>query len=532
MWFVAGILAGAVITALGVAVVVAAGSTRPGGVPRFEEVAAQSGLDHLYDGGVAASVGGGLATFDCDGNDKPDLYIAGGDLGAGLYRNVTVDGGPIRFTRIESPLTDVTSVAGAYPIDFDGDGITDLAVLRVGENVMLKGLGDCTFTRANELWGISGGTAWTGAFAATWEQKASLPTFVFGNYRNLDEAGDPTDGCADHQMFRPGPNGYVAPIDLSPGYCTLSALFSDWSRTGRRDLRFSNDRHYYTDGEEQLWKVDPDSTPRPYSESDGWMPLQVWGMGIASQDVTGDGYPDVYLTSQGDNKLQTLSGAPSRPTYTDIALARGVTATRPATGGEALPSTAWHPEFGDLDNDGIDDLFVSKGNVSAMPDFAQRDPSDLFKGKPDGTFTEIAADAGTVDFAKARGAALVDLDGDGLLDIVVVNVGEPVGVWHNLGSGVPGAPVPMGNWLTIQLRQTGPNRDAIGAWVEVRVGETSTWREVTIGGGHISGKLLPLHFGLGTAPSASVRVQWPDGTTGPWAEVDANTRFVVDGPPG
>ncbi len=89
-------------------------------------------------------------------------------------------------------------------------------------------------------------------------------------------------------------------------------------------------------------------------------------MGIASEDLTGDGYPEVYLTSQGDNKLQTLADGPAQPTYEDIALELGATAHRPFTGGDVLPSTAWHAEFADVNNDGFLDLFVAKGNVEAQ----------------------------------------------------------------------------------------------------------------------------------------------------------------------
>ena len=61
-----------------------------------------------------------------------------------------------------------------------------------------------------------------------------------------------------------------------------------------------------------------------------------------------------------------------------------MTAHRPFTGDENLPSTAWHAEFDDVNNDSLMDLFVAKGNVEAMPDFAARDPSNLFIGQADG----------------------------------------------------------------------------------------------------------------------------------------------------
>ena len=77
-----------------------------------------------------------------------------------------------------------------------------------------------------------------------------------------------------------------------------------------------------------------------------------------------------------------------------MALRRGVTLAQPFAGGDVRPSTAWHPQFEDVNNDGFIDLFVSKGNVSAQPDYAARDPSDLLLGQPDGTFVEAAEAAG------------------------------------------------------------------------------------------------------------------------------------------
>ena len=500
------------------------------GAPHFVEETATAGIDHTYDGGTTFFVGGGVAVFDCNDDGRPDIYLAGGSNEAALYRNESPVGSALRFAPVHDPATDLTDVNGAYPLDIDGDGKVDLAVLRVGETVLLRGLGDCRFERANEAWSFAGGNAWTTSFSAQWEGSARLPTLAVGNYLALDPSGKPTSTCADNALLRPDAagTGYGPPIALVPGFCTLSILFSDWDRSGRRDLRVANDRHYYTDGEDQLWRVATGETPRLYTASDGWVAMQIWGMGIASYDVTGDGYPDVYLTSQGDNKLQTLTAGPTQPTYRDIALKRGVNAAQPFTGGDVLPSTAWHPEFQDVNNDGFVDLFVTKGNVSTMPDFAAKDPSNLFLGQPDGTFREAADTAGLLSFARGRGAALADFNVDGLLDLVELNLGDRVMLWRNVGAGDAAAPAPMASWLAIRLSQPGPNRDAIGAWIEVRVGDSTIRRELTVGGGHIGGQLGWTHVGLGPSGEAQVRVQWPDGEAGPWMRAAANQFIDIE----
>ncbi len=531
------VVAGLVVVALVAAAIIGVAVLRlgvptpkvAGPPPRFGEEAAAAGLDHVYEGDFTFFVGGGVATFDCNEDGRPDLYIAGGSRPAALFRNESPVGGALRFSRAAEPATDLTDVEGAYPLDIDGDGHVDLVVLRAGENVLLRGLGECGFERANEAWSVDGGIATTTAFSATWEGSAALPTLAFGNY--VDPASnDPHNLCFDNELNRPAASGagYGPAIPLTPSWCALSMLFSDWDRSGRRDLRVSNDAHYYMDGEEQLWRMDPDSPPRLYSAADGWVRVNVEGMGIASQDVTGDGYPDVFLTSQGENRLQTLTSGPGQPTYRDIGLKRGVSADRPFTGGDTLPSTAWHPEFDDVNNDGFVDLFVSKGNVMEQPEYAQKDPSNLLIGQPNGTLVEGAEAAGILSFTRGRGAALADFNLDGLLDLVEVNLGDPVKLWRNLGIGEQGAPTKAGQWIAIRLRQPGPNHDAIGAWLEVRVGDALMQREMTVGGGHASGELGWTHAGLGPAASADVRVQWPDGEVGPWQHVDANEFVTIE----
>jgi hypothetical protein len=252
-------------------------------------------------------------------------------------------------------------------------------------------------------------------------------------------------------------------------------------------------------------------------------------MGIASRDLTGDGRPEVYLTSQADNKLQTLVADADGPVYEDIGLERGATAHRPYAGDTTMPSTAWHPEFADVNNDGFVDLFVSKGNVEAMVEYAARDPSNLLIGQADGSFVEGAEDAGITDFARARGAALVDLNLDGLLDLVVVNRREPLRLWRNLGHGDGPDATPMGRWLGVRLVQPeDPNRDAIGAWLEVRAGERTQRIELTVGGGHASGQLGWTHVGLGTEDDAELVITWPDGTTSEPLAANADTFVIIE----
>jgi hypothetical protein len=495
--------------------------------PRYIDEAKTSGLSHTYDGDM---VGGGLATFDCDADGRPEVYLAGGDGPAALFRNESAIGGPLRFSRLTDPATDLPDVTGAYPLDIDGDGQTDLAVLRVGENVLLRGLGGCRFERANEAWSFDGGDARTMAFSAIWEGAAGRPTLAIGDYVALEATGTPILPCPDNAVLRPdgAGGGYGDALTLAPGACALSMLFSDWDRSGRRDLRVSNDRQYYTDMQEQLWRIEPGTAPSLYTAADGWVSMQIWGMGIASEDLTGDGYPEIYLTSQGDNKLQTLLAGPGQPTYRDIAARSGVHAAQPFTGGDALPSTAWHPQFEDVNNDGFTDLFVTKGNVSEQPGYATRDPSELLIGQPDGTFRQGADEAGIVRFDRGRGAAVVDLNLDGMLDIIKVNLAAPVELWRGIGTGDGDDAAPMGHWIQVRPHQSGPNPDAVGAWLETRIGDAVRRHELTVGGGHISGQAGWIHVGLGPSSSAEVRVTWPDGEVGPWQRVEADGFFTLE----
>jgi enediyne biosynthesis protein E4 len=304
----------------------------------------------------------------------------------------------------------------------------------------------------------------------------------------------PFEACDTNTLLIPDAEGYRAEV-LAPGFCSLSMLAARDAR-GRLGLRISNDRHYYVKGGyEQMWDI---GEGRFLEESDHFAKVSLWGMGIASRDLNGDGRAEVMMTSMGDQLLQL---AQPDGTYANAPYAIGTYATRPHVGGDGRPSTGWHAQFGDVDNDGRADLFIAKGNVDQMPGMAIHDPNNLLMQKADGSFVEAAAEAGIATAERSRGAALVDFDGDGRLDLLVVNRRAPLELYRNVTQGT-------GHWLEVSLQQPGGNRNAIGARVSVNGQE----QELTVGGGHASGQAGPLHFGLGDAEVAEVSVIWPDGS--------------------
>lgn len=468
---------------------------------------------HVYAGDWEHFVGGGVAVLDCDGDGFLDIAAAGGSNPARLFRNATREAGaPLQFELGE--LAPLTGVTGLYPLDIDGDAVLDLVVLRVGPNAILKGEGGCSFTDFSDAWSFNRGDAWSTAFSATWEPSARFPTLAIGNYVDRVDPKGPFEACDANELHRPEGGGYGEPISLEPGFCALSMLFSDWRRIGAPDLRISNDRHYYVrGGSEQMWQLEP---LRELGPAEGFDPLSIWGMGIASHDLTGDGRPEVFLTSMGDQLLQIATETPG---YRAAPFGIGTYAQRPHIGDDGRPSTGWHAEFGDVDNDGLADLFIAKGNVDQMPANAMADPNNLLMQQEDGSFVERSDDAGVATTERSRGAAMTDFNLDGLLDLVVVNRRAPLELWQNQTSS-------DGNWLGLSVRQEVPNTFAVGAWVEVRDALGRHWsQEITVGGGHGGGDAGPLHFGLGTSVAAEVRVHWPEGAVSPWLALAAN-RYV------
>jgi len=461
---------------------------------------------------------------------------AGGTAPAQLYLNRSSIAGELSFEKVELTISDrnKTKVLGAYPLNINNDNHTDLIVLRLGENLILQGGPDCAFELVNKTVGFDGGSEWTTAFSATWEDQAVFPTLAFGHYVDRTAPGTPWGTCSPNTLARPTnhevnqPN-FSEPLALEPSYCALSMLFTDWNKSGTPALRVTNDRQYYRGGQEQLWRIDAGRPPRQYSKSQGWKPVRIWGMGIAQTDLDQDGLPEYALSSMGDTLLQTLDpdADEERPTYRDAAYEKHMTAHRPYTGTDLKPSTGWHTQFADFNNDTHTDLFIAKGNVEAMPDFAAFDPDNLLMGNGLDGFTEVGEQAGIALGTRGRGASVVDLNADGMLDLVVVNRNDNVSVFRNMGTQTSWGHRPMGNWIAIELVNGDHNVNAVGATVTIKTGNLTQSRVVQVGGGHASGQLGFIHFGLGVAERAKIRVRWPNGDWSHEYRVFANNFVQV-----
>jgi hypothetical protein len=129
--------------------------------------------------------------------------------------------------------------------------------------------------------------------------------------------------------------------------------------------------------------------------------------------------------------------------------------------------------------------------------------------------------AGVASTATGRGGALSDFNLDGRIDLLVVNQGSPVEVWRNTTEGA-------GHFLQLALREDAPNRDAVGAWIEVKTRDHIQRREFTIGGGHASGKTGWHHFGLGEMSETEIRILWPGGEVGDWQKVATDGFYVLE----
>ena len=152
-----------------------------------------------------------------------------------------------------------------------------------------------------------------------------------------------------------------------------------------------------------------------------------------------------------------------------------------------------------------------------------RERNVLFRNNGDETYTEVGWVNGADRIEDGRGLALLDADCDGRLDLALRNYRTPAGVLRNRGAA--------GRWVGFELEGTRSNRDAIGARVRLRTGDTWQTRVVGGGSGYLSGSSRRLHFGLGDASHVDeIEILWPSGERAVFANLAADRSYrIVEG---
>jgi len=402
--------------------------------------------------------------------------------------------------------------------DYDGDGNLDLYIAEFANRSMLKrdllfkGHGDGTFENVTVAAGIETSAALGQcAFWFDYDNDGKLDLFVknYGSPNRLYENnGDGT--------FTQVPNAAgLADATLGAFHGTLCS-FADYDNDGFMDVAFS--------GERNVLYRNVGGTFMDVTAAAG-MTTKRNSTGIAWGDYNNDGLLDLYLargTTGGGLLGNTLYRNNGDGTFTDVTVEAGLTTT----------ANTWAPVWGDFDNDGFLDLFVTCAGASAL---GQGNANLLYRNNGDGTFTDVAAAEGVQlqdNRSLHKGAAWADYNNDGFLDLILKDGIPPASRTGRGASGFHRLFKNNGNgnhFIKVNLVGVQSNKSGIGARVTVPYGGGTSSRQNNGGGGgdYASQGSEPLHFGIGSATTASVNVIWPSGIMDVLPSVAADSTVTV-----
>jgi enediyne biosynthesis protein E4 len=527
--------------------------------PHFEDIGRQAGLnvshisspDKRY---IIESVSGGIGLIDCDNDGKLDIVVVNGS-NVDRYRQ---HGGDPMITLYHQDadlkFTDITKQAGLNRIgwgmgvavaDYDNDGLPDIYVTGFNGNVLYHNLGNCKFEDVTAKAGLAVGGLSLGAAWADYDRDGRVDLFV-SRYVHVDmeklpELGSDEKFCRFRGVLvQCGPWGMQgetdflfhnrgdgtfedvsrkAGVDDPKHYYGMGVVWGDYDNDGWPDLYVADDA-----GPNYLYRNKHDGTFEEVGlmlgadlSGDG---QELGSMGVDMGDYDHKGRLDIFVTEFVDQS-DTLYHNNGSDGFADVSWNSKI--AQPSH-----PYVGWGTGFFDMDNSGWLDIFVANGHVypqvDTIPNAAHfKQPMLLFRNQHDGTFEEAGAAVGFADvpMQSRRGAAFGDINNDGCVDIVTLNMGEPPSLLLNHCQN--------GNHRVLfKLLGTKSNRLAIGARVTVRAGKTIQLSEVKGGSSYISQNDLRQHFGLGPNKVIDeMTVRWPNGGTEALHDVPADFIYTI-----
>jgi hypothetical protein len=492
-----------------------------------------------------AALGASVAVTDFDGDGWPDLYFTNSRFGEAnaLYRNrgdgtfedVAASVGLADLNR-EGEGVSMGSIWG----DFDNDGREDVLVYRYGYLALFKNVDGKHFVDITESAGLR---RWVNSNGAVWfdyDRDGLLDLYVTAYFRSDVDLWHLTTTRIMHNSFEFATNGgknrlfhnlgngkfedVTDRMGVGSTRWTLAAAAADLNEDGWPDLYLANDY-----GPEELYLNDHGrrftlATAGLQSESKS-------GMSVAFGDVYNRGHLDVFVTNISERGYLFQNNNLRLNELTDRARFQSMADPVVADAGWAYGS-----QFGDLNNDGANELFVVNGFISDDPkvsywyamskiaganahlfedastwpafgtmSLSGYEPSRVYLNRGLGGWVDVASTVGVTDTFDGRAVAFADLSNRGALDVIVANQNAPALLYRN-------RPDSANHWITFALAGTRSNRSAIGAEIVVEWGGKRQRGVVDGGMGFASQNDRRLHFGLGRTEWVDRAViHWPSG---------------------
>jgi hypothetical protein len=517
---------------------------------RFEEIAERAGVRFVLENAVTPerhlieTMVGGTAVFDYNNDRRLDIYFVNGAAQPGLQKSH-----PAFFNRLyrnegAGSFRDVTMEAGVkgegYGIgvaaaDYDNDGNTDLFVGGVNRNILYRNKGDGTFEDVTVKAGLAGPQRWSvGGGWFDFDSDGWLDLFVV-NYCAWDPAKE--QPCLargeriychprhyagrPNALYRNNGDGSFTDVSVASGIAAhvgkgMAAAFFDYDRDGKLDVFVTNDA-----APNFLFRNEGGGRFREVALVAGVAfnddGRLLSSMGADARDVDNDGIEDVFVTANGNETFPLFRNS-GRGHLSDVTYPSGL-------GRLTMPFTGWSNGIFDFNNDGRKDLFAACGalddNTERFSSRASKQRNLVLANPGNGEFTDPGAGLPAAA-GRHRGAAFGDLDGDGRVDVVVTRIGEPALMLRNVS---PAA----NHWLAVRLRGTRSNRDGIGAWIQVTgTSGNSQWNRATTAVGYGSSSDRVVYFGLGRDRVArQIEIAWPSGIRQVLRNVEADRYLDV-----
>lgn len=522
-------------------------------------------LDHIRP--QVASMGASVSIVDFDRDGWQDLYVVNSAPGSKnrLYRNLgngSFDdvAEQVGLANMNGP--GVGACMGAIWADINNDDYEDVVVYRWGITQLFVNQAGKSFVLADNEAGLPG---WANIGAATWldyDRDGSIDLFLAGYWpdevhledlettRIMPESFEYANNGGSKWLLKNRGDGtfqdVTREVRIASTRWSLAVVAADLNADGYTDLFLSNDygnsEVYLNRGGKQFEEVGRDCGV-------GYAPKS--GMNASVGDVLNRGQHAIYETNiseegvliQGNNLWIPAAG--EKFCYENMAAVMGV----------ELGGWSFGSQFGDFNNDGHVDLYLTNGYVSAEKgtsywyDFSQiagghthiigdaknwpamhgrslsgYQTKHLWINNGTGQFYDVALSVGVTDQYDGRAVAVADLENRGQLDVVVANQRGPLLLYRN--HVAPGR-----HWIAFECRGTTSNRSAIGTQIHLYWGNHHQMQEIVAASGYAAQSQRRVHFGLGESESVDrVVVRWPNGKEQILGQVDVDTIHPLTEP--